>query len=362
MTTVDIHYSSARDLEEVMLSYLNSKQLLKLLQSKGIFVFNAKKSELAKLAASYLYCSDELTAIRRKAYSSSSKSILSGFHLTSKKPFDMNAIYNELRDGFSVNAASDYSLKAIHKETGSKDGKPIYRGELHYRSKKMGRLAFIQVEERDVDFRMISVDENNWLVEVDGTKSIDGKEVQKILKKAVKQHDISVENMELEALSGKKPIDFFDQLAQKGMSKDWTIDDIKRITIRKPASENTEDGEEVEDKHLSGIKQAILDGVNLRENPFVKSSEGSFIFTSMTYVFLEKNTGNKLVIRAEFKGNPKIFEVVLEQFLSSGQEVGEEGDGEFEDIYSSLSSKDNWAYRSMFWKNAKEIYDSLLNN
>ena len=191
---------------------------------------------------------------------------------------------------------------------------------------------------------------------------IDGKEVQKILKKAVKQHDISVENMELEALSGKKPIDFFDQLAQKGMSKDWTIDDIKRITIRKPASENTEDGEEVEDKHLSGIKQAILDGVNLRENPFVKSSEGSFIFTSMTYVFLEKNTGNKLVIRAEFKGNPKIFEVVLEQFLSSGQEVGEEGDGEFEDIYSSLSSKDNWAYRSMFWKNAKEIYDSLLNN
>ena len=81
MTTVDIHYPSARDLEEVMLSYLNSKQLLKLLQSKGIFVFNAKKSELAKLAASYLYSSDELTAIRRKAYSSSSKSILSGFIL-----------------------------------------------------------------------------------------------------------------------------------------------------------------------------------------------------------------------------------------------------------------------------------------
>ena len=128
MTTIDIHYPSARDLEEVMSSYLNSKQLLELLQSKGIFVFNAKKSELAKLAASYLYSSDELTAIRRKAYSSSSKSILSGFHLTSKKPFDMNAIYNELRDGFSVNAASDYSLKAIHKETGSKDGKPIYRG------------------------------------------------------------------------------------------------------------------------------------------------------------------------------------------------------------------------------------------
>lgn len=29
MTTVDIHYPSARDLEEVMSSYLNSKQLFK---------------------------------------------------------------------------------------------------------------------------------------------------------------------------------------------------------------------------------------------------------------------------------------------------------------------------------------------
>lgn len=362
MATVDIHYPSARDLEEVMSSYLNSRQLLKLLQSKGIFVFNAKKSELAKLAASYLYSFEELKAIRSKAYSSSSKSILSGFHLTSKKPFDMNAIYNELRDGYSVNMASDYSLKAIHKETSSEAAMPIYRGQLHYRSKKMGRLAFIQVEERDVDFRMISIDDNNWMVEVDGTKSIDGKEVQKILKKAVRQHEISVENMELEALTGKKPIDFFDQLAQKGISDEWSINDIKRITIRKPSSENSEDGEEVEDKHLSGIKQAILDGVNLRENPFVKSSEGSFIFTSMTYVFLNKNTGDKLVIRAEFKGSPKIFEVVLEQFLRPDQEIGEESDGEPEDISSSLSSKDNWAYRSMFWKNAKEIYDSLLEN
>lgn len=361
MLTEDIHYPSARDLEEVLSSYLNSRQLLKLLQSKGIFVFNAKKSELAKLASSYLYSYEELKTIRNKAYSSSSKSILSGFHLTSKKPFDMNAIYNDLREGYSVNTASDYSLKAIQKESSPKEGIPIYRGQLHYRSKKMGRLAFIQVEERDVDFRMIAVDENNWLVEVDGTKSIDGKEVQKILKKAVKQHDISIENMELEALTGKKPIDFFDQLAQKGMSDEWSIDDIKRITIRKPTSENSEDGEEVEDKHLSGIKQAILDGVNLRENPFVKSSEGSFIFTSMTYVFLEKKTGCKLVIRAEFKGSPKIFEVVLEQFLRPDQEIGEDSEGEPE-IASSLSSKDNWAYRSMFWKNAKEIYDSLLSN
>lgn len=362
MATIDIHYPSARDLEEVMSSYLNSRQILSILQSKGIFVFNAKKSELAKLASSYLYSFEELKAIRSKAYSSSNKSILSGFHLTSKKPFDMNAIYNELRDGYSANTTSDYSLKAIHKETSSNDGMPIYRGRLHYRSKKMGRLAFIQVEERDVDFRMISVDENNWMVEVDGTKSIDGKEVQKILIKAVKQHDISVENMELAALTGKKPIDFFDQLAQKGMSDAWSIDDIKRITIRKPSSEDSEDGEEMEDKHLSGIKQAILDGVNLRENPFVKSSEGSFIFTSMTYVFLEKNTGNKLVIRAEFKGSPKIFEVVLEQFLRPDQEIGETSDDDPEDVSSSLSSKDNWAYRSMFWKNAKEIYDSLLES
>ena len=121
-----------------------------------------------------------------------------------------------------------------------------------------------------------------------------------------------------------------------------------------------DENEEVEDKHLSGIRQAILDGVNLRENPFVKSSEDSFIFTSMTYEFVEKKTGNKLIIRAEFKGNPKIFEVVLERFLRPGQELDEVEDKDYEDVSSTLSAKENFAYRSLFWKNAKEIYDELV--
>ena len=354
----NIFYPSSRDLEEVLGSYLNAKQLQKIMQAKGIFLFNSKKSEAAHLASQFLFSLDELKSLRAKAYASTNRSILSGFHLTSKRAFDMSSIYSELRLKCATKD-SDYSLKAIQKETNTETGQVVYRGKLQYRSRKMGRVAFIQVEEREVDFKMSSIDENNWMVEVDGTKSIDGKEVQKLLKTAVKQHDIIVENMELEALTGKKPIDFFDLLAKKGLSSDWSISDIKRITIRKPSS-SMDENEEVEDKHLSGIRQAILDGVNLRENPFVKSSEDSFIFTSMTYEFVEKKTGNKLIIRAEFKGNPKIFEVVLERFLRPGQELDEVEDKDYEDVSSTLSAKENFAYRSLFWKNAKEIYDELV--
>lgn len=354
----DIHFPSPRDLEEVLRSYLNGRQLQLMMQSKGIFVFNSKKSELAHLASNYLYSYVELKAMRNKAYSISNSCILTGFRLTSKKSFDINAIYNELREGYSCNPNSDYSLKAIHREKTSGKDEVVYRGRLLYRSKKMGRIAFIQVEEREVEFKMISVDDKNCFVEVDGTKSIDGKEVQKILSSAIKQRDITIDNIELDALTGKKPISFFDQIAQEGMPKEWSISDIKRITIRKPNSSDADD-EEVEDEHLSGIKQAILDGVNLRENSFVKSSEGSFIFTSMTYVFTENKTGNKLVIKAEFKGNPKIFEVVLEQFLRPEQELGDDED-DLQEVASTLTPKENLAYRSMFWNNAKIIYDKLI--
>lgn len=359
MLNTDIHYPSARDLEEVLRSYLSGKQLQLLMQTKGIFIFNTKKSDMAHLASTFLYSFEELKVMRNKAYSISNNCILTGFCLTSKKSFDVNAIYNELREGYSSKLNSDYSLMAIHKETTSEDKKVVYRGRLKYRSKKIGRIAFINVEEREVDFRMIPVEDNKCFVEVDGTKSVDGKEVQKILKSAVKQRDIIMDYMELEALTGKKPIEFFDQLAQKGMSDEWSISDIKRITIRKPSTLDSD--EEVEDKHLTGIRQAILDGVNLRENPFVKSSEGSFIFTSMTYVFTEKRTGDKLVIRAEFKGNPKIFEVVLEQYLKPNQELGTEED-DFQDVASTLAPKKNLEYRSLFWNNAKVIYDGLINS
>lgn len=99
----------------------------------------------------------------------------------------------------------------------------------------------------------------------------------------------------------------------------------------------------------------MLEGKNLRENSFVHHAEESgYIFTAMTYIFANTKAGNKLIFKAEFKGIPKIFEVCLENYQQN--DIEKEG---YEDALSSLDEKENIQYRSIFWNNAKKIYDEL---
>ena len=63
-------------------------------------------------------------------------------------------------------------------------------------------------------------------------------------------------------------------------------------------------------------------------------------------------------LRAEFKGNPKMFEVCLETYL----EPSLDSNGEYEESLSHLSDNDNINIRSTFWNNAKKIYNTLIKH
>ena len=144
-----------------------------------------------------------------------------------------------------------------------------------------------------------------------------------------------------------------------------------RLTLKKPKSQTSEleDEENIEEyktgeaedvkeatqEQLSGIAQAILEGKNLRENKFVHlAEEGGYVFSSMTYLFERSKDTCHLKIRAEFKGNPKIFEVSLEGFSKTATDA----DG---DVVMELTEEQNYEYRSTFWNAAKKIYNELKN-
>lgn len=76
------------------------------------------------------------------------------------------------------------------------------------------------------------------------------------------------------------------------------------------------------------------------------------LILSMTYLF-ERNKDNcHLKIRAEFKGNPKIFKVSLEGFSKKASDA--EGY-----VVMELTEEQNYEYRSTFWNAAKKIYNEL---
>ena len=79
-----------------------------------------------------------------------------------------------------------------------------------------------------------------------------------------------------------------------------------------------------------------------------------YIFAAMTLAFQNTTTPEVIHIRAEFKGNPKIFEVsIVNSYVCEG------ADGKL--ITRPLSAKRNLQIRSELWNYSRNIYDEILS-
>lgn len=368
MTTDNkIIYPRFNELRDVLCDSVLHSELMGFLRSKGIYYFNTSREDAAMLTSRLLLSGDDLEVIRQYAYRTSQKSLLSGFTLISESFFDLNSIYETIQEK-EVLKKEGYHLTTLEKL-----GDKKFRGCIVYRKRKPGRNEFLKIEERNIAFNMEALTKKQWQVEIDGENSTDGKVIQQMFTMAVRGKDIKMEEILFDGLSDADKITFFDRLVKEGLDKEWVIEDVLRLTLKKPKSQieendetegtSTKDDEKKETKNeevkevskeqLSGIAQAILEGKNLRENKFVHmAEEGGYVFSSMTYLFVRSKDNSHLKIRAEFKGSPKIFEVSLEGFSRFAADAGD-------DMVTGLSDEENREYRSGFWNAAKRIYIDL---
>jgi hypothetical protein len=358
-------YPSSNELKDVLYDNVLHSELLGFLRSKGIFYFNTSKEDAAMLTSRLLFDGEALEKLRQYAYRTTQKSLLSGFTLVSNSFFDLNSIDESVQEK-EVLTKDGYHLKSLYRIGDKKFG-----GSIVFNKRRPGKNTFLKYEERDISFRMEELTRKKWQVEIDGENSTDGKVIQSMFSVAVKGKEITMEEIMFDGLSDEAKIIFFDRLAKEGLSSEWSIEDVLRLTLKKPKSQTpeSEDEENLEEnkngepedvkeatqEQLSGIAQAILEGKNLRENKFVHlAEEGGYVFSSMTYLFERSNDNCHLKIRAEFKGNPKIFEVSLEGFPKTA--TGAEGY-----VVMDLTEEQNYDHRSTFWNAAKKIYNELKN-
>lgn len=358
------NYPSSSELRDVLHESVKYSELMGFLRSKGIYYFNASHEDAAILTSHLLLDSSSLETIRQYAYRTATKSLLSGFTLVSNSFFDLNSIYETIQEK-EVLQKDGYHLKSL-----SKIGDKKFEGSVVYVKRKPGKSAFLKYEKRDIFFKMEALSDKHWQVEIDGENSSDGKVIQTMFGTAVRGKEIQIEEILFDNLSDNNKRILFDRLAKEGLGKEWSIEDVLRLTLKKPknqseeeteedsaeTSKNSEGVEEVKEaskEQLSGIAQAILEGKNLRENKFVNlAEEGGYVFSSMTYLFERKEDNCHLKLRAEFKGNPKIFEVSLEGFSRTATEAEE-------DTVAELTDDQNYDIRSTFWNAAKKIYNEL---
>ncbi len=358
-------YPKEYELKELFSSFTDRVFVNKFSQSRGIFITNSSQDELSKELSTLLYDEWDLEELRNEAYQISSNHTLNGFVVNIKeKNFNLAKLYEYIRNNSLFK--KDMTLtQLVNIPSGNTEFKSIHRGSIHYKRRKPGRIEFLQYEESSFDFYLKEIEQKKkqsiWQVEVDGNKSTDAKELRILFDKNL-SNNATIETIDQDKLKAIDTVHFFDELAKNGMDKNWSCQDIKHVTVRKGRDEEEIDEEEIDEDTIGGteekeetieIKQAILQGQNLRGNKFVKEFETSgYKFTAMTYEFHHLKDPYIMQIKAEFKGRPKVFEVSIKSY--------EENTG-VNSIRkpSHLTDSQNRTIRSMFWNNAKNIYENL---
>ena len=114
--------------------------------------------------------------------------------------------------------------------------------------------------------------------------------------------------------------------------------------------EDEAEDEMASDSDLMGIRQAVLEGKNLRDADFVKKFEKQgCMFTAMPFEYTHTTLPKTVRMHAEFKGNPKIFEVSLVKYLET---VGIESKVEA----ATISKDESLKLLSRFWNKARDIF------
>lgn len=355
------NYPSPYDIQEVINNFLKRNFVDNFIHEMGIFYMNARQEDIAKELSHIMFDISDIDKLRQNAYQASSKHTLSGFTLhSSNQNFSLQELYERVRDNDKVLASKGYRLDTLIKISKGTDA-PIYKGSIEYHKKKPGRIELLDEEKGYSEFYLVDKGDGEWQVEVDGNKSSDGKEVQKLISGLVDKHTTSVLDINMDALKQKTTIEFFDELAKIGLGGNWRFTDVKHLAFKRGRDEENDDdeenGESIEKEQLTGISQAILEGRNLRDDPFVLQYEREgCIFTAMTYEFENSKSPETIQLRAEFKGSPKIFEVSIPPLsykVTKDLNLKKESE--------TLAPEKHRELRSLFWNNAKTVYIQLID-
>lgn len=351
-------YPERYEIKEVCENFIKRRTLNTFMQERGIFAINASTEDVSNILSNCILDAVAIDDIRRNAYQCSTKNSLSGFTVSSSlNNFSVKDVYEKARDNDKVLCSKGYKLGFLTKEVRT-DGDVIFKGRLDYEIRRPGRIQFMDNEESHCEFRMFETKESGvWQVEVDGTRTNDGKEVQRLFSQILNKERTTIHVLNFDNLRDKQTIQFFDAVIERGLPEEWRFCDVVALTFRRGRDEivEEENEEQIPKSTLTGIRQAILEGGHLRDDAFVKKfEEDGCVFAAMTLAFQNTTTPEIIHIRAEFKGSPKIFEVsIVNTYVSEGT------DNKL--TACPLPIKRNLQIRSEFWNNSRKIYKEILS-
>lgn len=199
--------------------------------------------------------------------------------------------------------------------------------QFSYTRKLPGRNKFLEYEKRFLRMNIRKVSQSEVVVDIRQQSSVDTKNSIGFIQKISKGEDLlQLKHINLELLSSKNKIEFFDRIAAYNFDF-WQLKTITGITVKQGLIDSDEEDDEEmmveegdEASTLSGISQAVLNGSGLRSNEFVQESiKKGYYITAMRYRYEHKIDTTEFAVVLSFKNEDLRVDVDKTYFEDEGK-------------------------------------------
>ncbi|PFL36705.1 hypothetical protein [Bacillus cereus] len=337
-------YSVRRVIEE----HLSAKDTKEFLQTRGILAICNTKKDLAKVGGDYYLNQKDYEDLKGRMdveqnYKKSGRISFQKEHLKS------------LQESFEALGNRCINKDDNTKLTVSKNADGSAKILLTYDEYKPSMIDLLDVTKRQVEIKL-NTHGDNCSLDFDMQAAGDYKKVKELTMYITdNDEDITFEFQEISLNELKKSnrIELFERFF-KAIDEPWELVEIKKIKVKRDSTEKKIDADQ-----LAGINSAVLDGDNLKENKFVKSTLDKGFYFSMASMRLDHINSNKFIdLVIDFKTRPEMCEVKISH---SGVYVAkDDGDG-FTELKSVMEGTEQEKLLLEYKNTLYEIFLELSN-
>lgn len=274
------NYPKKSSIRRVIEDHLSAKDSKDFLKKRGILVHCINKSDLAKIGGDYYLNNNDYSELKSRMDSEQNykKSGRLSFAKENLEQFEETLI--SLNNQF-INRDDNTKLIITKKSNGNT------KILLTYDEYKPSLIDLLDKSTRQVEITL-NTHSDTCSLDFDLQAPNDYKKVKELityLTSTTGEIQFDFEEISLNKLTKLQRIELFDKFF-KSIKKPWSLVEIKKLKVKRETSEE----ENVLGDTLQGINSAVLDGDNLRENQFVKSTLSTGFYFSMASMRLNHSS------------------------------------------------------------------------
>ena len=279
------------------------------LRRKGIVFTASNAKEFAEQIYTIFLGVKEISEIRDMVINDGNyeKSLVMNLSMKSGLNEDVNKdIIDILVDEMNKQKSIKSKEYFIGQPTKTEDGAYV---QFSYIRKLPGRNKLLEQEKRLLRVNIRKISSTEVVVDVRQQSAVDSKNAVEFIEKIAKAEEkIKIKHINLELLSDKNKVKFFDSIAMHTFNL-WRLKTITGITVKQGLNDEKEkvvdeDNDSEDFSTLTGISQAVLNGNGLRSNEFVQESiNKGYYITAMKYRYEHKIDTIEFAVVLRFKND-----------------------------------------------------------